>query len=284
MQNQSLHRLIAFGFFCALHASSVTAAMPPELADAARKLGFSSDEIAEVEQEPGVWIVEQESGSRRLTVAGLAKLSAPPSAILNNLRRRNGLLPSDAILQMGRFSSPPRPADLAEYQLPDGDLEALSECEVGECEIRLRALGVESFSKIDWSAPDARERANALARARLLDFVRSYQESGREVLKTPFVDKQNPLSAGEGSDALLAHMQVATELAKKLRAHLRDYPRSTVEGAEDLILWNIRDYGYPPVTGVIHAVIYESPGSFPSSRSRISTPRTTSIPASRSSS
>jgi hypothetical protein len=164
---------------------------------------------------------------------------------------------------VGRFSTPPLPADLAEYRLPEGDLEALSDCEVGDCKIRLRALGVEAFGKIDWSAPDARERANALARERLLDFVRSYQKSGREALKTPYVDHEEPLSPGKGIDALLGHMQEATEVTKALRVHLRDYPRSAVDGAEDLIIWNVRDYGYPPVTGVIHAVIYESPGSFP---------------------
>ncbi len=58
-------------------------------------------------------------------------------------------------------------------------------------------------------------------------------------------------------------MQGAIEAAKALRVHLRDYPRSAADGAEDLIIWNIRDYGYPPVTGVVHAVIYEPPGSVP---------------------
>jgi len=28
-----------------------------------------------------------------------------------------------------------------------------------------------------------------------------------------------------------------------------------------VIIWTVRDYGYRPVTGVIHAVIYEPPGS-----------------------
>lgn len=263
MHNESVRRTIAFGFLCLLHASNAGATMPSELADAAQNLGFSSDEIADVEQEPAVWIVEQESGARRLTVAGLAKLSAPPGAILNDLRRRNGLLRSEAIRQVGRFSTPPLLADVAEYRLPEGDLEALSECEVGDCKFRLRALGVEAFGKIDWSAPDARERADALARERLLDFVRSYQKSGREALKAPYVDHEEPLSPGKGFDALLGHIQEATEVTKALRVHLRDYPRSKVDGAEDLIIWNVRDYGYPPVTGVIHTVIYEPPGGFP---------------------
>ena len=263
MHNRSVRRSIAFGLLGLLYASNAGTAMPSELADAAQNLGFSSDEIAEVEQEPAVWVVEQESGARRLTVAGLAKLSAPPGAILNDLRSRDGLLQSEAIRQAGRFSAPPLPADVAAYRLPEGDLEALSECEVGDCKFRLRALGVETFSKIDWSAPDARERADALARERLLDFVRGYQESGRDALKAPFVDKQEPLSPGKGFDALLGHMQGATEASKALRAHLRDYPRSAADGMEDLIIWNIRDYGYPPVTGVVHAVIYEPSGSVP---------------------
>jgi hypothetical protein len=173
--------------------------MPSELADAARNLGFPSDEIAGVERKPAVWVVEQESGARRLTVAGLAKLSVPPGAILNDLRNRNGLLQSEAIRQAGLFSAPPLPADVAEYRLPEGDLEALSDCEFGNCNFRLRALGVEAFSEIDWSAPNARERADALARERLLDFIRNYQESGREALKDPFVDKEEPLAPGKGT-------------------------------------------------------------------------------------
>jgi hypothetical protein len=257
-----VRRSIAFGLLCLLRAADAGAVMPSELADGARTLGFSSSEIAKVEEEPAVWVVEQESDPRRLTVAGLAKLSVPPGAILKDLRSRNGLLQSEAIQRVGLFSAPPLPRDVAEYTLPAGDLEALSECEVGECKFRLRAIGVEAFKKIDWSAADARERADSLARERMLDFVRSYQESGPEALKAPYADKEEQLSPGKGFDELVGDMQGAIEVAKTLRTHLRDYPRSTVEGAEDLILWNIRDYGYPPVTGVVHAVIYEPPSGF----------------------
>jgi hypothetical protein len=263
MQDKSLRQAIAFGLLCALHASSAVAAMPSELADAARVLGISSDEIAEVERKSAVWVVEQESDARHLTMAGLVKLSASPSKILKDLRRRNGLLQSEAIRQAGLFSVPPLPADVAEYRLPEGDFEALSECEVGNCKVRLRAIGVEAFAKIDWSAPDARERADAMARERLIDFVRGYQKSGGEALKAPFVDKKEPQSPVKGFEALLIHMQEASEVARTLRAHLRNYPRSALDGADDLIIWNVRDYGYPPVTGLIHAVIYESPGSIP---------------------
>jgi hypothetical protein len=263
VHHESVRRTIAFGFLCLLHASNTGAAMPSELADAARNVGLSSDGIADVEQEPAVWVVEQESGERRVTVVGLAKLSASPGAILRDLRRRNGMLRSDALRYAGRFSTPPQPADVAGYRLPESDLEALSECEVGDCKFKLRAVGVEAFGKIDWSAPDARERADALAREGLLDFVRSYRKSGREALKTPFVDKEEPLSPGKGIDALLGHMQQTTQEAQALRLHLRDYPRGALEGAEDLIIWTVRDYGYRPVTGVIHAVIHEQPGSIP---------------------
>jgi hypothetical protein len=263
MRDKSLRHAIAFGLLCALHASSAGATMPSEFADAARILGISSDEIAEVERKPVVWAVKQESDARHLTVAGLVKLSASPSKILKDLRRRNGLLRSEAIRQAGLFSVPPLPADVAEYRLPEGDFEALSECEIGKCKVRLRAIGIEAFAKIDWSAPDARERVDALARERLIEFVRDYQESGGEALKIPFVDKQEPQSPVTGFEALLVHMQEPNEVARALRAHLREYPRSAVDGADDLIIWNVRDYGFPPVTGVVHVVIYESPGSVP---------------------
>jgi hypothetical protein len=263
VHHEGMRHTIAFGLLLVLHASNAGGTMPSELADAARNLGLSADEIAEVEQEPAVWIVQQEAGARRVTVAGLARLSAPPGAILNDLRRRNGLLRSEAMRHAGRFSAPPQAADVAEYRLPESDFETLSECEVGACKLKLRALGVEAFRKIDWSAPGARERADAVARERLLDFVRSYQESGHEALEASLVDKEEELSLGKGIDALLSHVQEATEVTQALSVHLRDYPRSAVDGPEDLIIWTVRDYGYRPVTGVIHAVIYEPPGSFP---------------------
>jgi hypothetical protein len=49
-----MQRSIAFALLCLLHASNAGAAMPSELADAARILGLSSDEIAGAEQEPAV--------------------------------------------------------------------------------------------------------------------------------------------------------------------------------------------------------------------------------------
>ena len=172
--DKSLRRTITFGLLCFLHASNAGAAMPSELADAARKLGVSSDEIADVEQEPVVWVVEQEL---RVTVAGLAKLSAPPGRDPEG-PAAPGRTPPERGDSAGRaFQCAAVPADLAEYRLPESDFEALTECEVGDCKLKLRALGVEAFGKIDWSAPDARERADALARERLLDFVRSYQGS-----------------------------------------------------------------------------------------------------------
>jgi hypothetical protein len=45
-----------------------------------------------------------------------------------------------------------------------------------------------------------------------------------------------------------------------VRTHLRDYPKARLPGARDRLHWNVRDYGYRPVTSIVHTVAF-APGA-----------------------
>jgi len=94
---------------------------------------------------------------------------------------------------------------------------------------------------------------DALARRRIVDFVATYQKEGRAALGR-YVDKANARSVPEATGILLNQMN-ARVLLDTVRAHLADYPKK-VRGARDRLHWNVRDYGYRPVTSIVHTVAF----------------------------
>jgi hypothetical protein len=248
--------------FVLLHGVTAGAGMPRELADALGGGGVPADEVQEAERQPQAWIYEHESRGRQVTVIGLAKVPASPETLTKDLLKRDGILQSEALRQIGVFSDPAAPADVAKFRLPDSDIEALTDCEVGDCKFKLGERGVADLEKVDWSQPDARERVDALMRAAMVRSVRLYQERGREALLEA-VDKDEPQSLAEGADRLTAQLGLSTRMVPALRDHLLHYPKAGIEGARDRILWTIRDYGYRPVISLVHSIIYQPPGKLP---------------------
>ena len=247
------------GLLCATVAG---AEMPPELVSGAKGLGLSADEIAAAESEPVAWIASELSGGPLIVVAGLVKISAPASVLTKTFLDREAFLRSEAIKDAGLFSNPPVASDVAAYRLPESDLEALTDCEVGECKFKLGVRGVEALEQVDWEAPDARDQADDMMRKAMLRYVRRYQEQGRKVLLIA-VDKEEPLSLAKGVEKLLTNRPESKTLIGDFRNYLLNFPNVELAGAHDKIFWTVRDYGYRPVTSVLHAVVQERPGRVP---------------------
>jgi hypothetical protein len=247
------------GLLCATVAG---AEMPTELVSGAKGLGLSADEIAQAESEPVAWIVSELSGGPLIVVAGLVKISAPASALTKNFLDREAFLRSEAIKDAGEFSNPPVASDVAAYRLPESDLEALTDCEVGECKFKLGARGVEALEQVDWEAPDARDQVDDMMRKAMVEYVRRYQEQGRKALLIA-VDKEEPLSLAKGVEKLWTNRPESKTLVADFRHYLLNFPNVELAGAHDKIFWTVRDYGYRPVTSVLHAVVQERPGRVP---------------------
>jgi hypothetical protein len=239
-----------------LHAATATASVPPELAAAALEGGMSEEEVQQAATEPVAGIYEPESKGRQVTIIGLVMIPAPPEKIASDLRRRDGLLKSEALRQIGVFSKPPKMSDLAEYRMPESDLETLADCELGDCKFKLGKEGVATAQRIDWSKPDAHDRVNDLMKQGMLELAQDYEERGSEALVVAR-DKEEPQSFAEGSERLTAQLGLSKKLVPRLRDHLLHYPKAEIPGARDRILWTVRNYGYRPVTSLVHSIIHQ---------------------------
>jgi hypothetical protein len=248
--------VIVLGIAC---AGVARAEMPQELVE---MLGTAEvPPNARSEAEAGgapVWVLERDTGSQQITVGGVVKLAGAPERIADDLFRRDSLLDADTLKASGAFSEPAVPADVAGYHVPESDLEVLADCEVHACKFKLGAPALEALGAIDWDEPDARRDVDALVQRRMVELVGAYQKQGRAALGG-YLDKPNSLTVTQATGMLLDQMK-AKVLVETVRTHLAGYPGSRLPGARDRLHWNVRDYGYRPVSSLLHTVVFD-PGT-----------------------
>jgi hypothetical protein len=240
-------------------AGVARAEMPQELVEMLGGAEVPPNARAEVEAGGApVWILERDTGSQQITVGGVVKLSSAPQRIADDVFARDALLDADVLKASGAFSEPAVLGDVARYHVPESDLEVLADCEVHACKFKLGAPALEALGAIDWEKPDARREVDALLQRRMVEFVGAYQKEGRAALGR-YLDKPDGLSVTQATGMLLDQMK-AKVLVETVRTHLAGYPKSRLPGARDRLHWNVRDYGYRPVTSILHTVVFD-PGA-----------------------
>ena len=161
------------------------------------------------------------------------------------------------IVEIGRFSSPPRIEDVQGLTIDDNDLEALEECRPGKCDVKVGTAGLERLKKeIDWSSPDAKARASALIKEQMVAYVKAYLAGGTDAMAV-VVDKSQARALAGEFRTLLGHSPYLVEYVAPFHEYLESYPRSHLAGAEDVIFWTKDTFGLKPVVSAYHGTIYK---------------------------
>ena len=183
------------------------------------------------------------------------KLPVSPKQITRDLFVRDALLGSDALRAAGEFSEPAVAGDLALFSVPDSDIVALSECTPDDCRLRLGEKQLAALRAIDWEASDAQQQVDALVRREILELVQAYQADGRAALAR-HVGRPDAGSVPDVTGVPLTGMS-SRKLVDSVRAFLREYPGQKGPETRSRLHWNVRPYGYRPVTSIVHTVAVE---------------------------
>jgi hypothetical protein len=248
---------------CALAAIAVfgvaptVSAAPADLVDLLkRNLGFSDDDIADAHDGPVVRELEGGAGATELFVAGMARIGASPDAIAEELRRSGGLVDREGLKQAGVFHVPPVAADVADFRIPASDVEVLADCELGDCKFKLQADRLRELQQLDWSASDIDEQVRKVARKAMLEYVSNYVQKGHSTLAV-YADKQQRASAQKGFQKIIETASYVQQSMPEVDRYFEEYPNASVAESTDFIRWSVQDYGYRPVTAVVHTLVLE---------------------------
>ena len=221
-----------------------------------RYIHLSDSELTAMQRGEVVAKLVDTTNKRELAVFGVVRLAVFKDYFVARVRDTVGYKKNAGVLEIGKFSDPPRPDDLAALTIDADDLKALKTCKVGNCGVRMPADEIERFrTEIDWSRRDAGTRATALARQMLLRYVTAYLAGGDSAL-AEYHDQKRALSLAEEYRSLVAASPYLAEYAPEYQAYLEQYPAGRLETVENLIYWSKEKFGLKPVVSVTHMTIY----------------------------
>jgi len=252
--------LAVFSFLITLVWITDTACMQREIPDLLvyleKNLGFSKQEISKIDTNVAVKQVSTSEEKREIAVVGIVHITVPEDFFVTQFRQIKSFMQNDNLQQIGTFSKPPKPEDLAALQLPPGDIKEIAKCKIGDCKVKVPARTFDNLRGIDWSAGDAAERVTDIFRKGAINYLHSYLENGNSSLMV-YADKKKPLSLAEGFNILLAQASYIYRYIPELHRYLEEFPRSAPSGVDDFLYWSVEDFGQRPTTAITHATIYK---------------------------
>jgi hypothetical protein len=224
-----------------------------------KQLGVSTYELNSIEKGQIVVKLPKTSETREVAVFAVMRLDVPAEFFINRVRDITTFKNSDNVLQIGKFSNPPRIEDLAGLTVDAADIDAIKRCRVNSCDLKMSAGMIERFRKeINWSTPNYRERAANLTRDILLEHVRLYLKGGNSALGE-YNDKSYPVKLSEEFRSLLQPAPYMYEYLPEFQNHLETFPNASDVKVEDFMYWSKEKFGMKPVISLTHLTIYKRP-------------------------
>ena len=126
-----------------------------------QQLAFTAADFAALENAEIVVRLPKTMETREVAAFAIGRLDVSEEFFLNRMRDIVNFKKSENVLQIGKFSDPPRLDDLAGLTLDATEVESMRR--VSQCDLKMSASAIEGFRKrVNWSAPDYRERVTAL--------------------------------------------------------------------------------------------------------------------------
>ena len=248
---------------CCAAAALFAQAVPADLDMFLRnRLAFTPLEMGELERGQTVVKLPPTMEQREVAAFAIMRLRVPPEYYVNKFQDIVNFKKSENVLQIGKFSNPPKLEDLSNLSLDPVDLEAIRQCHINKCDLKMPAHFIERFmADLDWTAPNYRERANSLMRERLLEYVKGYLQGGNAQL-AEYRDKSYPLRLNDEFRSLLQPAPYTYGYTPEFQSYLETFPRSRPKDSQDFIYWSKEKFGLKPVISITHVIVYKrvSPG------------------------
>jgi len=248
--------VLAAAAFLALHATVAAQSHVSTAQLLRQRFGFTSEQLMAVDAGSSVAVVLPSSVDREIAVAGAVFVHATAERLVSVLQDVERLESGGGFIHTKRLSNPPRLSDFAELQLPADDVEALRDCRPGQCDVKLSQGSFDLLAKVDWSAPDAAARVNALVRQTSLDYVQAYRKGGNQTLAV-YLDAERPQSVAREFEEMISRVDLWPDVLTPLAKYLRGYPAAARPRlTSDFFYWSLAEFGLKPVFRINHVVVH----------------------------
>ena len=220
---------------------------------------LSPEEIQTIENGTAVVKLINTDLKDEIDVFGAIYVNAPVSKMVSFYRDLTQLRNSPGYLAINKFSNPPQPSDLTQFELTEEDIKGLSTCQLEDCEVQLPAAEIDALRKnIKWSDPNAAEQVNQLFRQGILGSLKQYQTGGNAALGS-YQDKKDPFPISQQFQTILGSSSGLPIYLPDFHDYLLNYPTDNLTNAETYFYWETVQFGLKPTSRVNQVVIYKTP-------------------------
>ena len=230
------------------------------LADA---FGITAADLTRINSGRVVTRTLESTNKREVATLGVTRIKVTPAYYIEQMLDIARFKKSDAVLQIGTFSTPPVLADVAAMTLEDFDIRQLRTCRVGNCGVQLPASAITRFQQtVDWRRADARDQANALMRQILVEYVGAHASSGASA-SMRYADQSQTVDVRVEIGQLARPEGPGWRHFPALGRHIRDYAGAGASGTTDLIYWSKEKVAARNVVSVTHLAIARTAADSP---------------------
>jgi hypothetical protein len=185
-------------------------------------------------------------------------LEVPAEFLVEQYRDIGTFMRANQAAQIGTFDNPARLEDLRGLTLEASDIQAIRECEVGDCDLKMPATVLDRLHReVDWSKSDFQQRVEAAVGQMLVDYVTAYRAGGTAAMGQ-YDDQQYPLRMADEFRELLGESRWLYEFAPEFQNYLERYPLASLQDVDDFLVWTKVKYEkIRPIVSVAHSTIYK---------------------------
>ena len=217
-------------------------------------VGLNPDQVAAIRAGQAVSIKMPSRVPDEIIVFGAVFVKSTPESYFKMAYDFDRLRKLPGYLAIGKFSDPPQASDLEGFSFDSEDIKALKDCQPDKCQIQLAASGIEGFRKVvDFSAPDAEDKANAFLHEGVIERLLAYRQGGNQVLGE-YNDKKNPTQVAEQFKYILSYAKVLPKALPDYYNYLLAYPNGKPANVENMFYWSRVKFGLKPTLRVVQVV------------------------------
>jgi hypothetical protein len=214
-------------------------------------IGLSDDQIAAIQNGTPVAKNMPSRTPAEVFLVGAVYIHAAPESYLKFARDFDRLrkLPSNLALEM--ISDPPQLSDFKDFEFDSDEIQALRNCQPGNCQIQLPASSIEDLQRtVNWSAADVNAQVNQIVQAAALQRLLAYQRVGDQALGE-YDDKRDPTEVAQQFSYMLSYSKALPERLPDFYRYLLSYPNAKPANVEDSFYWARVKFGLKPTLRVV---------------------------------
>jgi hypothetical protein len=216
------------------------------------RVRLTDTELSDIDKGQIVSKMLSSSNTREVAAFGMIQVAVSGDVLVDRFRDIVNFKKTEEILQIGKFSAMPVVQDLKGLTLDAEDIEAIKNCTVGRCDMRLSRGMIERLKR----ATDLPQTIRQV----LFDYLQAYLATGNSAL-AKYEDKPAAVSLASEFQDLVSTAPYLRQYSTEFSSYLENFPRGKPQGVEEFVYWSKEKFGLKPVISMTHVFVYRRPGT-----------------------